>query len=562
MEDDRSASGDRDRWDLIPASMLAAYAYCPRQCYLQWVEGDYAESAEKEDGRLQQRHVDEPVIPRDGSGPFQATAVFLSGPEIGITCRLDLLEGDGRKATPVEHKRGEVPKIPEGVYEPERVQLCAEGLVLREMGFDCDEGAVFYKRSSAKVPVVFDEALIRRTRELIADLRKVVSIGEVPPPLEESQKCNGCSLAGICLPDEVHLLKTMAAEEEALFRGETPLGTFCVESDDKIPIYVACQGHVVRKAGDRLEVWSKGEKVSEAKLTEISHVSLYGRVEITTPATVELMQRGIPVLHFSQGGWFHGICIGMSERGIELRRRQYEWAADASRSLSIARPMIAGKIRNCRAVLRRCESLSPPDILESLYSLSTDASNASSLESLRGIEGSAAKIYFSALGQMIKSDEADLAFPGRSKRPPLDPANAVLSYLYGILARDTHVALLATGFDPYMGLYHQPRFGRPSLALDLMEEFRPAIADQVALNLINNKELKGEDFMRTGFGVSISPQAKRKIIEGHERRIETEVEHPVNGNKVSYRRIFDFQARLLAKVISGEIAEYTAFCRR
>ena len=200
-------------------------------------------------------------------------------------------------------------------------------------------------------------------------------------------------------------------------------------------------------------------------------------------------------------------------------------------------------------------------MLESLDKLSRDAKKASNAEKLLGIEGAAADLYFGRLDHLLKGDEG-FSFQSRNRRPPKDPVNAVLSYLYAVLAKEMFVTLLAVGFDPYLGFYHRPRYGRPALALDMMEEFRPVIADSTAIYLFNNRELSERDFIKTSIGVTMKPAAKKRIIQGYERRIETEVSHPLFGYTVSYRRIFEVQARLLTRVLSGEIIEYPAFTRR
>ena len=140
--------------------------------------------------------------------------------------------------------------------------------------------------------------------------------------------------------------------------------------------------------------------------------------------------------------------------------------------------------------------------------------------------------------------------------------NTVLSYLYGILTKELFVTALAVGFDPYLGFYHQPRYGRPALALDLMEEFRPVIADSVAFTLFNRNELKETDFITTGIGISLAPEAKRKVIAGYEMRLQKEIIHPVFGYKISYRRVLEVQARILSRVLSGELKDYTPFIVR
>lgn len=561
---DENSGSKADVPDLIPARMLSEFVYCPRLCYIEWIDGEFLDSEDTIDGRFQHRRVDskEDTVPRDEFETVHARSLFLTGPKVGIICRIDLLEGDGERVTPVDYKRGEAPDIPGGAYEPDRVQLCAQGLVLRENDFQCEGGIVYFVRSKKRVQIPFDKTLMKRTKDLISDLRKVAEKREMPPPLLDSPKCNRCSLAGICLPDEVNLLKEMEA------RGGNEKGLvgrirkLLPARDDALPVYVIGHGHTVRKKGDLLEIWSKDDgKVKEARLREISQVNLYGGVDISTPAVVDLMQRGIPVLHFTRGGWFQGISIGHTHKNVELRMKQFEWAMDRKRSLSIARCLVSGKIKNCRTQVRRNDSESPVQVLEHLERLSRDAKNASSAEKLLGIEGSAAEAYFARLNYLLKESQV-FSFQNRNRRPPKDPVNAVLSYLYAILAKEMFVTLLAVGFDPYLGVYHRPRYGRPALALDMMEEFRPLIADSTALMLFNNEELKEKDFIKTGIGISLTSQAKKKVVGGYERRIETEVTHPIFGYKVSYRRIFEVQARLLSRVLFGEIREYPAFVTR
>lgn len=557
--------------ELIPASMLAAYAYCPRLSYLQWVQGEFQDSAETVEGRHLHRRIDaeEDPIPEDFR-PFHARSVSLSAPQAGVCCRIDLLEGDGSHVTPVEYKRGETRKSQAGpgIFEPHLIQLAAQCLALWENGFSCDEGMVYYILSKEKVPVKFDTQLLDRTGALLADMRRAVQRGMLPPPLENSQRCDRCSMAGICLPDEVNLLREMGAEKEPNQerkqegQPEEKIRMLLASRDDQVPLYVVGQGKTVRKRGERLEVWSYEEgKISEARIREISKVCLYGSAEITTPAMVELMQRNVPVLHFTHGGWFQGIALGMSHKNVQLRIQQFRWAEDEERSLSVARKIVSGKIENCRVLLSRNDKEIPGEVLESLKRLAAQAEGASQMQSLLGFEGAAAEVYFGRFGNMLKSSQ-NFSFQNRNKRPPKDPVNSVLSYLYGVLAKELFSTVLAAGFDPYLGFYHQPRYGRPALALDMMEEFRPVIADSSALTLFNKEELAGNDFIRTGIGISLTPDARRKVIAGYERRMQSEVVHPIFGYRLSYRRILEVQARLLARVLSGEIKEYPAFVTR
>jgi len=546
--------------------MLNEFAYCPRLCYIEWVQGEFVDSSDTADGRFQHRRVDSDsgAVP-DGyeevQETFHARSVSLTGPETGVACRIDLLEGEGSKVTPVDYKRGSAPKVAEGAYEPERVQLCAQGLVLRENGFDCDEGVIYFAKSKERVTIPFDEALVRRTKELIEDLRGVTQQEGMPPPLEGSPKCVRCSLAGICLPDEVHLLREIEAEGKEKAGAARKL---VPTRDDQLPIYVVGQGETVRRRGDLLEFWSRDGKMGDARLREVAQLSLYGGVEITSPALAELLQRGVPVCHFSFGGWFYGISQGTVHKNVELRINQFDWAKSKDRSLEMARRFVSGKIRNCRTLVRRNDPdiKKSKEVLSALNRLAKEADEAENVESLLGIEGAAAQAYFSRFDGLLKSQAGVFSFENRNKRPPKDPANAVLSYLYGILVKDVFVTLLAVGFDPYLGFYHRPRYGKPALALDMMEEFRPLVADSTAITLFNNGELSEKDFVRRGVGVSMTPKGKRTVVSGYERRMSSEITHPIFGYKVSYRRVLEVQTRLLARVISGEIEEYPPFCTR
>lgn len=390
--------------DLIPARMLSEFAYCPRLCYIEWIDGEFVDNEDTVDGRFQHRRVDAEAerISEDEFETLHARSVSLAGSKVGITCRIDLLEKEGKRVTPVEYKRGRAPDIPEGAYEPDRVQLCAQGLVLKDNGFQCDQGVVYFVRSKKRVPVAFNKALQQRTKDLISELRKVADKREIPPPLQDSPKCNRCSLAGICLPDEVNLLQEMEAKGGGEIGGEKGLvgkiRKLLPARDDTLPVYVVGHGHMVRKKGDLLEIWSAGKdaaekddakrekdgtkkgkhgreyrdgrdgRVSEVRLREISQLNLYGGVEITTPALADLMQRSIPVLHFTRGGWFKGISTGHTHKNVELRMKQFEWATDRKKSLTIARCLVYGKIKNCRTQVRRNDPTPPAKVLERLDS--------------------------------------------------------------------------------------------------------------------------------------------------------------------------------------------------
>ncbi len=322
---------------------------------------------------------------------------------------------------------------------------------------------------------------------------------------------------------------------------------------------------MVAKQGDLLEVRQRGAVMATARLLEVSQVSLFGSVTVSAGALHELCERGVPVCHFSFGGWFYGITHGLSHKNVELRLGQFRTAEDPQRALAIARGMISGKIRNCRTLLRRNHSGEIPAVLGELARVGNLADRVGSAETLLALEGAAAKSYFAHFGGLLKTSEDGTArfdFSARNRRPPTDPVNALLSFLYAILAKDATVVLQSVGFDPMLGVFHRPRYGRPSLALDLMEEFRPLVVDSAVLSMINNREVGKGDFVRRGGAVALTGEGRKKVLAAYERRMATEVKHPIFGYTVSYRRLIEVQARLLSRHVMGEIPAYPAFCTR
>ena len=559
--------------DLVPARMLNEYAYCPRLAYLEWVQGEFADSVDTVEGRFQHRRVDRPsgelpVLPTEegldaaaedaqSMETVHARSVLLSDTTLGAIARIDLVEGQGNVVTPVDYKHGQVPDLPEGAWEPERVQVCIQGLLLRANGFTCTQGMLYFVESRQRVTVPFDEALVSRTLDLLSGIRAMAASGRIPQPLVDSPKCPRCSLVGICLPDEVNFLSPAgtAVKPEDVRR-------MAPARDDAFPVYVQTQGAVVGKSGDQLEVKQKGQPLQKVRLMEVSQLSLFGNVQVTTQALRELCNRNIPICYFSYGGWFQGITNGMSHKNVELRCRQYLGAMTPETALSIARQLVFGKIKNCRTLLRRNHREPPPAVLTELDRLANRARTAPALDTLLGIEGAAARAYFAEFPGMIKARDLAFDFRGRNRRPPKDPVNAVLSFLYAMLIKQAMVTALTVGFDPYLGFYHQPRYGKPALALDLVEEFRPLIADSVCLSLINNGELGPEHFITRGDATALTQSGRRKVIEAYERRMDSLVTHPLFGYAVSYRRILEMQARLLSRYLLGELAAYPVFRTR
>lgn len=546
--------------ELLPARMLNEFTYCPRLGYLEWVHGEWAANDDTIQGEFVHRRVDVPdqrPIPKDSTDEqtttLHARSLRLEDPDLGLVAVIDVVELEGQSATPVDYKKGRIPDIPEGAWEPERVQLCAQGLLLRAAGFQSQEGIIWYAASRRRVVVPFTDELIQRTRSLIAEFRAVAAAGVLPPPLVDSPKCPRCSLVGICLPDETNLLRHIESE------AKSPPRMLLAPLDSARPLHVVEQGARVSKSGDRLVIERKEETLASVPLFEVSQVCLFGNIQITTQALSELLDRGVPVCFFSSGGWFRGIATGLPHKNIELRIHQFAAAASPQRALALAAVFVAGKIANARTLLRRNSSADISDVLRDLADAVRQAESAPSISSLLGIEGLAAKRYFAAFAQLLK---ANFDFSGRNRRPPTDPVNCVLSYLYSLLTKELHVAALAAGLDPMLGFLHQPRYGRPALALDLAEEFRPLLADSTCLSLFNTGELNSDHFIMRAGACSLTPAGKRTVIAAWERRLHAEITHPYFGYTINYRRVLAVQARLLGRVILGEIPVYPSFRTR
>lgn len=550
---------------LLPARMINEYQYCPRLAYLEWVQGEWAESADTVEGRHAHRRVDQ----RSGDLPkasntegddetVHARSITLSSVRLGLIARMDLVEGQGSHVTPVDYKRGKRPHVAHGAYAPERVQLCVQGMILEEHGYECTEGVLYFVESRERVRVAFDDELRALTRNAIDGLRLVAAGGQIPRPLEDSPKCARCSLAGICLPDEVNFL----------VKNETPPRPLAVSRDEALPLYVQARGAKVAKKGETLEVFVEDTKVQTVRLIDVSQLVLMGQIYVTTPTLHELMSREIPVSWHSFGGWFLGHTVGTGHKNVELRTAQYRASFDPQTCLRLARGLVIAKIQNQKTLLRRNwkRDAPPEELMDGFLQDIRRAQRATNLGELLGTEGQGAARYFGGFSEMLGRDDQNptlsFDFQTRNRRPPTDPVNAMLSYAYSLLTRAWTVALTAVGFDCYRGFYHQPRYGRPALSLDMMEPFRPLIADSSVIQAINNGEVRPSDFISAAGSVNLTDDGRKRFIGTFERRLGQEVTHPEFGYKLSYRRLLELQARLLGRYLLGELSEYPNFTTR
>ena len=428
--------------------------------------------------------------------------------------------------------------------------------------------------------VAIDETLISETLAAVEGARALALRGRIPKPLVDSPKCPRCSLVGICLPDETGLVESLPeftpTPQLSLFDGDEPANGVPAKSDDTVrrlvparddlrPLYVTGHGLIIGKSGDVLQIKERKKSVQEVRVGEISQVNVFGNVQFSAAALQGLCWAEKPVAHFSYGGWFYGLTQGLGLKNVFLRKRQFALSEDAFFCLSVAREFVAAKIRNQRTLLRR-NHIEPPAIaVAQLKRYAGAAMNAEELDELLGIEGNAARIYFANFTGLVKADnEGGVApftfeFTRRNRRPPVDPVNALLSFAYSMLAKDLTIICHSVGLDPFIGFFHQPRFGRPALALDLMEEFRPLIADSVVISAINTGMVTTGDFIRVGPAVALTPSGRKGFLRAYEQRMDALVTHPLFGYRVNYRRVLEIQTRLLGRLLTGEAQRYVGF---
>ena len=619
----------------IPARMLNEFVYCQRLFYYEFVEGVFVESADTLRGGAIHQRVDsgtgalpkarrkseaakskevegatgdatesagkEAETHNTESETIHSRSVQMGSERLGVVAKMDLVETKAEKedlftaleVCPVDYKAG-APKEGEEaneLWDTDKMQLGLQALILRDNGYTCNEGILYYRATKQRVRLPMSPELESWILQNIAEARRVIT-GPIPAPLVNSPKCVRCSLAPVCLPDETRMLaqtplaievgvaaNPASAQDSSATAGEPPRRLIAAR-DDTRSLYLNTQGFRVGCKDEVLQVKDKDKLVEEVRLRDLSHVALFGNIQISTQAIQSLCEQEIPVTYFSIGGWFYGITRGHTLKNVFLRMEQFRLARDETMCLSLARQFVHGKIRNHRTLLMRNHLEPPEPTILKLKRASEDALAAASIEELLGIEGAAASQYFQQFSGMVKTadelavpteqssanDTKQLAFnfnfANRNRRPPTDPVNAMLSLAYSMLTKDCTLAALAVGFDPYIGFYHQPRFGRPALGLDLMEEFRPLVAESTVLSCINNRVVTDKDFVRAGQAVNLTPPGRKRFFQMYEQRMSSLITHPLFDYKVSYRRALELQARLLAKTLTGEIPEYVPLLTR
>lgn len=567
--------------DLIPVRALNQVSYCPRLYYLEYVESLMLNNEHVEDGLFQHRRVDDPELrqrPRKDGDALHTRSVQISSERLGISGKLDLIEEKNGTISPIEYKRGSGPPGENGLppyWDNDAVQVCAQGLLLEEeLGVPVPQGILYYIGSKTRVEVPLDDDLRTRTLQAIRTIREL-SARDTPPeplPAELRHRCPGCSLLTVCQPEETLYCLSRApltpVEEEA-----AGITRVLPQSDEGAVLYLQEPGSHVGKRSEHLVVRKDGAEIQRVPIAALRQVVVFGHVQLSTQALECLATLEVPVVYLTGYGRFIASLMPAPTKNVMLRRDQYRVFSDPQRALDLARAVVRAKVSNQRTLLMRSlrsRSVDEPvngsdePAAQEMAELLNRLDRISDPAVLLGTEGQAASLYFSQLGRMIKAPTPgrEFDFKTRNRRPPRDPVNALLSFGYAMLLKDCFSALCAVGFDPYYGFFHASRHGKPSLALDLMEEFRAIIADSVALTLINNGILTPKDFLVWREACQLTEEGRKRFFQTYEARKATVITHPTFGYKMACGRMLEVQARMLAAYVRGDIPSYTGFTVR
>jgi len=577
----------------LPLRMVVEHVYCPRLFHYMHVEGVMAANEHVWRGRQQhvrsdsagssraRRHVDAPDRATEGPPDEwrEARAVALGDSTLGLVAKLDavLLRDDGA-AIPTELKSGNAPEpdstwctLSPGAWDADVIQVALQALLLEEAGYRVPRGELYYQGNRVRVEVPLTPALRARAIAAVEDARRAQSASERPEPLVDSPKCRGCSLAEVCLPAESRLLREGVAIDPVDDDAEAPPGVVrrlrvIARDTETRTVTVSTPGATVRKEGEALVVapppHQEGGRPVRVALDAVAELVLLGNVSVSTQTLCALFERGVTVsFHSGTGRLLGSVGAGFGNNG-RLRARQHAVASEPASAMAIGREFIRGKLHNQRVLLRRNGGLSTEADHE-LTSMLRAIDGCETVPDLMGVEGTASRFYFDGYAGLVAARGGEgFRMDGRNRRPPRDPVNAMLSFGYAVLARECAEVLRRVGFDPMRGVMHGLGWGRASLALDLMEEFRPLLVDSAVLRVVAERRVGVEDFQRELQAVTMSAAARRALLQALDQRREEEITHPVFGYRVSYRRAMELQARILARVVEGEAPRYIALTNR
>lgn len=522
--------------DELTIGLVAHHVFCPRRAWLE-AHGERTDTAQMAVGVADHAAVDDPATSRG----TRLRAVDVHSSDLRISGRCDSIEIDDEtgELTVVEHKSAPLRRRSE-VTEPQAVQLALQARCLRDAGRNVAGASVWFSTTRTKVDVELTPELEMRAIRAVEKTRRDLAAATPPPPLDDDARCRSCSHVSVCLPDE-HRRRSPARRIGVA----DPLGRV---------LHLTTPGSRAGLRRGQIEVSARDMERTTIPLGQVAGLVVHGNADVSSALLREILARGFPIVWCSWSGRVIGWASPADGPNGEARGPQHQLIED--RRLIVARAIVSGKIRNARHLMRR-HSL---DGRDALRDLAARAEAARSRGELFGLEGLAAAQYFGALPGAVKPPWA--SFSHRTARPAVDEFNAALNVAYGLLLADVLRATVACGLDPTGGVLHSAGRNKPALALDLMEELRPLLADSAVLWAVNNGELREAHFRRDLDAVRMTPTGRKALIATYERRVGSEFTHPEFGYSVTWRRAMEIQARMFLAFVLGERDGYTPIVAR
>lgn len=536
----------------LPLYAINAYVYCPRRFYIEYVDGLILYDANMQEGRLRHERRDQRKRRKDGR-VLKLRELEVASSQFALHGKVDVVEETDGQVTPVEIKHGASPAHygrDEVCWPNDQLQVIAQHVCLQHSGFAVGtQGAIYYERDRQRIEFRITDADRVRLREVLQEMRETAKADAPPLPRSDTEACSSCSLAPICIPAEINLARSDTAAKPG---GRVP------PKATRVPLYVDDQSAYISVKKKHLVVnGRKGEK--RIPLHDTSRIVLFGNVEITTPALHRIAGECIPVYLLSTYGRFRAVLASAPRKNVLARIAQFNAFQDDNRRLTLQRATVQAKILNQRVLLQRMvrstdgQSGACAKAVDRLARLARQCANADP-EQVLGLEGAAARAYFDRWPDLLR--RTDLDWNGRQRRPPPDPVNAALSFAYTLVSTECFAAASCAGLDPYLGYFHRERYARPCLALDLMEAFRPAIADSLVKAMFNRSQLTASSFLQRKNSCMLKPPARKKFYATYEEKMQTQTKHHITGQKLPWRRIIHMDALLLAAHLRAEIEDW------
>lgn len=520
----------------LPISLVLHTQFCPRRTWLE-ANGEATDTYQMQAGHHGHRRVNDPTSSR----PHQLRQLAVSSTELGIHGLADVAEPEEDGSVHVvEYKTAPLRDVV--VATPaHKVQLALQAMCLESAGYQVSRATVRFVDSHLSERIPLDDDLRERARTLIDETRQIIGSSTAPAPLIDDARCSKCSHLSVCLPDE-----KKGEPVRRRINARKPAGSV---------IHLTEQGARCSVKTGRLIITKRREELGSVPLGRVDGIVVHGNIDVSSAAIRELSWHRKAVVWCSTTGRVYSWTQPASSPNGLSRSRQHELGTNAF--LPLAKEMIRTKLSNQRTLLRR--NGDSPAALEDLAKLILQVNTAVSRGELFGVEGSGAKAYFSAFDTMVKPaalSKYKFSFPGREGRGSEDPINILLNYAYGILTSECLRALVSIGLDPHIGVLHSSNRNKPALALDLMEEFRPIVADSAVISLLNRREFPLDGFVQNDLGTRLTKDGRKAVIQAMEERLTTEFTHPIFEYKVSWRRAIEVQARQILAVLEGSQDQY------